>query len=332
MAAAPNILVFDSGLGGLTVFREVVKARPDARFVYAADDAFFPYGRQEEPKLVARVLDVMERADRGAPAGPRGDRLQHRLDHVLPQLREQFQVPFVGTVPAIKPACAASSSKLVSVLGTEATVKREYTRTLIREHANDCAVTLVGSPRWPSSPRPNSRRDRQPTRISPPKSRPASSNPAASAPTRSCWPARIIRCCCDRLQRLAPWPVHFIDPAPAIARRVVDLLGPAVAGAPPQPAQAIFTSGQSPPRRSPRRSPVSASSEAAARKCLTPPANPPKYRPSRGPSGPARCFATRGFASFRKTLRFGCKTCRFRASSGTKEGAILKPELNMRTR
>ena len=60
MTAAPAIIVFDSGLGGLTVFREVAAARPDARFVYAADDAFFPYGRQDEAKLVARVLDVME--------------------------------------------------------------------------------------------------------------------------------------------------------------------------------------------------------------------------------------------------------------------------------
>ena len=57
MASAPTILVFDSGLGGLTVFREVAKARPDARFVYAADDAFFPYGRHGEAELVARVLD-----------------------------------------------------------------------------------------------------------------------------------------------------------------------------------------------------------------------------------------------------------------------------------
>ena len=59
MTAVPTILVFDSGLGGLTVFREVVNARPDARFVYAADDAFFPYGRQDEAVLVARVLEVM---------------------------------------------------------------------------------------------------------------------------------------------------------------------------------------------------------------------------------------------------------------------------------
>ena len=147
MAAAPTILVFDSGLGGLTVFREVVKARPDARFVYAADDAFFPYGRQDETALIARVLDVMAQLIAGASSGPGGDRLQHRLDLVLTQLREQFKVPFVGTVPAIKPACSKSKSRLVSVLGTEATVKREYTRALIREHGNNCAVTLVGSPR-----------------------------------------------------------------------------------------------------------------------------------------------------------------------------------------
>ena len=60
MTVPPTILVFDSGLGGLTVLREIVGNRPDARYVYVADDAFFPYGRQEEPALVARVLEVME--------------------------------------------------------------------------------------------------------------------------------------------------------------------------------------------------------------------------------------------------------------------------------
>src|SRR5882757_9459720 len=147
MPAAPTVLVFDSGLGGLTVFREVIKARPDARFVYAIDDAFFPYGRHSEPVLVARVLSVMDewiaahRPDLVVIACNTASTL------VLPQLRERFPVPFVGTVPAIKPACAGSKSKLVSVLGTEATVKREYTRALIRDFADGCAVTLVGSPR-----------------------------------------------------------------------------------------------------------------------------------------------------------------------------------------
>src|SRR5437588_2861115 len=139
--------MFDSGLGGLTVFCEVAKARPDASYVYVADDAFFPYGSHGEDELVARVGALM------------GELLAaHRPDLVviacntastlvLPQLRARFLVPFVGTVPAIKPACAVSVTKYVSVLGTEATVAREYTRALIRDFANGANVTLVGAAR-----------------------------------------------------------------------------------------------------------------------------------------------------------------------------------------
>ncbi len=64
---------------------------------------------------------------------------------VMSHLREQYTVPFVGTVPAIKPACASSKTKRVSVLGTKGTVKREYTRALIRDFSQGCEVTLVGS-------------------------------------------------------------------------------------------------------------------------------------------------------------------------------------------
>src|SRR5262249_39614494 len=145
--ANPTILVFDSGLGGLTVYREVARARPDARYVYAADDALFPYGAMEEDRLIARALDLMERL----VAAHRPDLVVIACNTastiVLPSLRAKLPVPFVGTVPAIKPACAASKTKRVSVLGTEATVKREYTKALIREFAADCEVTLVGSAR-----------------------------------------------------------------------------------------------------------------------------------------------------------------------------------------
>src|SRR5262245_66486371 len=140
-----TLLVFDSGLGGLTVFREVAKARPGARYVYVADDAFFPYGGRDEAELVERVVALMaELIDAHQPelvviACNTASTL------VLPQLRARFSLPFVGTVPAIKPACAASLTKLVSVLGTEATVGREYTRALIRDFGNGSAVTLVGS-------------------------------------------------------------------------------------------------------------------------------------------------------------------------------------------
>src|SRR5919107_1661788 len=143
----PTVLVFDSGLGGLTVLSELQKARPAARFVYAADDAGFPYGRLDEEVLVARVLAVLERlVARHAPdlvvvacntASPL----------LLPHLRARFDLPFVGTVPAIKPAAGVSKSKRVSVLGTPGTVARDYTRDLIQTYAAECQVTLVGAPR-----------------------------------------------------------------------------------------------------------------------------------------------------------------------------------------
>src|SRR3954464_14092388 len=115
MTRPPTILVFDSGLGGLTVFAEVLRARLDARFVYAADDAGFPYGRLSEDALVARVLSVMDRllalpaptwvVIAANPASPL----------VLPHLRKRFAIPFVGTVPAIKPAAQASATKRITV-------------------------------------------------------------------------------------------------------------------------------------------------------------------------------------------------------------------------
>ena len=145
MTRAPTILVFDSGLGGLTVFREIVKARPDAAYVYVADDAFFPYGHHGEADIIARVVPLI--GDLIAAHAP--DLVVIACNTastlVMAQLREAYAVPFVGTVPAIKPACAASQTRRVSVLGTKGTVRREYTEGLIRDFAQGCDVTLVGA-------------------------------------------------------------------------------------------------------------------------------------------------------------------------------------------
>ena len=146
MAAPPTILVFDSGLGGLTVLREIVAVRPDAHYVYVADDAFFPYGHHSEEAIVARVVPLVgELIRRHAP-----DLVTIACNTastlVMAHLRAAYTVPFVGTVPAIKPACAGSKTRRVSVLGTRGTVKREYTHGLIRDFAQGCEVTLVGSP------------------------------------------------------------------------------------------------------------------------------------------------------------------------------------------
>jgi len=247
----PTILVFDSGLGGLTVYREVVKVRPDARFVYAADDAVFPYARIEETALVARVVAVMERLISAYAPDLVVIACNTASTLVLPSLRGRFGVPFVGTVPAIKPACAASVTRLVSVLGTEATVKREYTHGLIREFADGCAVTLIGSARLAALAEDELRGE-------------PVTDAAVAAEIAPCFVESggsrtdtIVLACThyplliDRLERLSPWPVRFLDPAPAIARRVVDLIGPAAAGAAAAggvpPARAIFTSGREAP-------------------------------------------------------------------------------------
>ncbi len=129
MASPPTILVFDSGLGGLSVLREVVRARRDAHYVYVADDAFFPYGQHSEEAIIARVVPLIgELIAAHAP-----DLILIACNTastlVMSHLRERYEVPFVGTVPAIKPACAQSRTKRVSVFGTKGTVKREYTQS-----------------------------------------------------------------------------------------------------------------------------------------------------------------------------------------------------------
>ena len=245
MTNRPTILVFDSGLGGLSVLREVVRARPDAHYVYVADDAFFPYGHHSQEALIARVVPLMGELI----AGHRPDLIVIACNtasvQTLAPLRAAYATPFVGTVPAIKPACAQSRTKRVSVLGTKATVQREYTHALIRDFAQGCAVTLVGSPELASLAEAalsgTSVSDAAIAAEIAPCFVGAATDPAGRTDT-------VVLACThyplllDRLERLAPWPIAWIDPAPAIARRVVDLLGPATASAGDCGATMIFTS------------------------------------------------------------------------------------------
>ena len=144
----PTILVFDSGLGGLTVFREVAKARPDARFVYAADDAFFPYGRQDEARLVARVLDVMEQLIAA-----------HRPDLVVIACNTASTLVLAAAARTIHSSVrrhrAGDQAGLLELRAASscrcsAPKRRSSANTPARSSAiygNGCAVTLVGSPR-----------------------------------------------------------------------------------------------------------------------------------------------------------------------------------------
>ncbi|HEY2535041.1 MAG TPA: glutamate racemase [Xanthobacteraceae bacterium] len=245
MRKRETILVFDSGLGGLTVYRVLAAARPSADFLYVADDAAFPYGGIDEAVLVARVGDLMGELIATQSPDVIVVACSTASTIVLPALRQKFPVPFVGTVPAIKPACASSLTRRVSVLGTAATVAREYTRALIRDHAQDCRVTLVGSKSLAGYAEAE-----------------LAGSPASdaqiSAEIAPCFrddgkrTDTVVLACThyplllDRLQQVAPWPVSYLDPAVAIARRVVDLLGPPTSPIERGTTGALFTSGRLP--------------------------------------------------------------------------------------
>src|ERR1700712_109561 len=242
MTAAPTILIFDSGLGGLTVLREIVRARPDAHYVYVADDAFFPYGHDSEDQIIARVVPLIGELIASHAPDLVVIACNTASTLVMSHLREAYQVPFVGTVPAIKPACASSRTKRVSVLGTKGTVKREYTKRLIEDFSQGCELTLVGSAELASlAESALNGNDVSDADIAAELAPCFVESDAARTDT-------VVLACThyplllDRLIKLAPWPVDWIDPAPAIARRVADLLGPTGGEVDQAGAEMIFTS------------------------------------------------------------------------------------------
>jgi glutamate racemase len=245
VTAPPKILVFDSGLGGLTVLREIVGARPDAHYVYVADDAFFPYGHHGEEAIIARVVPLIGELIAAHTPDLIVIACNTASTLVMSHLREAYTVPFVGTVPAIKPACASSMTKRVSVLGTKGTVKREYTHALIHDFAQGCEVTLVGSADLASLAEAALSgveiSDREifaeisPCFVGAGQSDPARTDTVVLACTH--YPLLM-----DRLVKLAPWQVDWIDPAPAIARRVAALLGAPGSEADHAGAEMVFTS------------------------------------------------------------------------------------------
>ncbi|MET0604816.1 MAG: glutamate racemase [Beijerinckiaceae bacterium] len=247
----PVILVFDSGVGGLTVHAELATARPDARFIYVADDAAFPYGRFGEDDLRRRVVAVMERLIARFSPDAVVIACNTASTVVLAALRARFPIPFVGTVPAIKPACAMSASGIVAVLATPGTVARDYTRDLIETYAQGCEVKLVGSTRLAAHAEAQLQGEwvddvAVRTEIAPcfvERERADGTVARTDVVALSCTHYPLLR---ERFERLAPWPVTFIDPAPAIARRLTHLIGAASeVDADAEPGCAVFTSGVS---------------------------------------------------------------------------------------
>ncbi|MGI2123211.1 glutamate racemase [Shewanella baltica] len=138
------ILVFDSGIGGLSVLAEIRKSLPHSDYCYLFDNARLPYGELEEQVLiagcVALVCDLVARTNAMIVVVA----CNTASTVVLPALRANLSIPVVGVVPAIKPAAQMSKSKRIGLLATPGTVKRHYTHELISQFADDCHVELFG--------------------------------------------------------------------------------------------------------------------------------------------------------------------------------------------
>ena len=244
-----RILVFDSGLGGLTVYEKIAALRAGDELFYAADDAAFPYGALAEDALIERAVTTVGRLIVALAPNLVVIACNTASTLILGPLRARHPaLPFVGTVPAIKPAAAMTRSRLISVLGTPGTVARDYTQALVRQYAAGCEVKLVGAPHLAALAEAHMKGF-------------AVADEEIAKDIAPCFVARngrrtdvVVLACthypllAERFAALAPWPVDYIDPAPAIARRVDHLLGPAKASPKREdrPAPAIFTSGAEP--------------------------------------------------------------------------------------
>ena len=145
MSAARPVGIFDSGLGGLSVAREIRGRLPSEPLLYFADTAYCPYGGRPLEEIRARSVAAAEELLR------RGAKVivvacNTASGAALEALRERFDTPIVGLEPAVKPAAEATRSRQVGVLATEATLRTERFERLLRDHADDVRVHALPGP------------------------------------------------------------------------------------------------------------------------------------------------------------------------------------------
>ncbi len=141
----PHILVFDSGIGGLSVVEAIKKTNPFCQLTYASDNAQFPYGTKEASYLIDRVERVITHLQKKVSADIIVVACNTASTVVLPKIRSHFSLPIIGVVPAIKPAAEITTNKSIGLLATPGTINRNYTKQLINDFASHCKIISVGS-------------------------------------------------------------------------------------------------------------------------------------------------------------------------------------------
>jgi len=235
------ILFFDSGVGGLSVLAPTRALLPTAPFVYAADSAGFPYGTKTETEIAARVPALLGRLV---------ERFRPRLVVIacntastiaLAPVRAALDLPVVGTVPAIKPAAALSESRVIGVLGTQATVRQPYVDRLSAEFAADCTVLRHGSARLVELAEAKLRGE-----VAEPAEYRTALSGLLDQPGGDRMDVVVLACTHfplveEELAAAAPHPIRFVDGGPGIARRVAHLTAGQDWPAEAAPGLGVFT-------------------------------------------------------------------------------------------
>lgn len=219
-----RVLVFDSGMGGLTVAREIMARAPGVAVDYAADTGFFPYGDKSDEALRARLPEIAAslvervRPDIFVIACNTASTL------ALEETRARLSIPVIGTVPAIKPAAAESQTKAIGLLATPGTIRRKYTADLINEFAADVTVILHGSielVRLAEAHAAGEPFDAAGFRSAQQPIFEAEGGDRVDTIVLACTHFPLVR---DQLADAAPRPVRYVDSGAAIARQTLRIL------------------------------------------------------------------------------------------------------------
>lgn len=143
--AAKQVLIFDSGVGGLSIFHEVLQKNGNINCTYLFDNAYYPYGELEDSFLIQRITQLLLSFEKKQPVDLIIIACNSASTVALDSLRCHLSVPVVGVVPAIKPAVQLTKNGVIGLLATPATIKRHYITLLINEFAAHLEVLKIGS-------------------------------------------------------------------------------------------------------------------------------------------------------------------------------------------
>lgn len=235
-----NILVFDSGVGGLSVVTELRALMPDLHLNYVADDGFRPYGDKTEAALKARLpvliqsLVLMTKPDAVVLA------CNTASTAALAEIRDVVSVPVIGAVPAVKPAAKKSKTRTIAILGTPGTIARKYVGQLIEDFAKDCEVVLHGSTALVACAEQKLMREAFDLENIRSEIHPMFQNKNIDIVVLACTHFPLLL---DELKQASPYPVSWIDSGQAIAKRTQAILGKINKGSAPNYPQTAFLIG-----------------------------------------------------------------------------------------